>query len=93
MSDNPIETLLEHARREHNGTDLHRISDEAEAELEALREASAGMAMALETACIAACNCYTKTPDPEYHAESCDYKRYRVALIKYRALDAAKTQC
>lgn len=32
-----IETLIDHARNEHSGTDLHRISDEAEAELEALR--------------------------------------------------------
>lgn len=35
----------------------------------------------LELACIAACECMTKTPDPQYHAESCRYKKYREALL------------
>lgn len=50
-----------------------------------LREAAKDMATALLRASIASCNCSTKTPDPEYHAESCDYKVYRLALLKYAA--------
>jgi hypothetical protein len=41
---------------------------------------------ALLHATIGACNCMTKTPDPEHHAASCDYKRYRLAMLNTAAL-------
>lgn len=39
-----------------------------------------GVGLALNMACVASCNCMTKTPEPEFHAESCHYKMYRSAL-------------
>lgn len=50
------------------------------AEVRMLRKATGIMFCALERACIASCGCMTKTPDPEFHAESCDYKVYRAAI-------------
>lgn len=62
-------------RREHT-EEMNLIVDahvKTQAENERLRSA-------VQRACIGSCNCHTKTPDPDYHAESCDYKHYATAL-------------
>lgn len=50
------------------------------------------MAIELEKACIGSCECLTKTPDPQYHSETCRYKGYRTVLTKYRQLNESQTQ-
>lgn len=41
---------------------------------------------ALRKCSVGSCNCMTKSPDPQYHAEQCQYKMIAEALAKFRNL-------
>lgn len=54
-------------------------------ELSTLRQLCNELALQLNIASIGSCNCLTKTPNWEFHAESCQYKGYGKALTKYNS--------
>lgn len=48
----------------------------------------AELARAIDVACTASCTCLTKTPEPQYHAETCRYRCLRRVSDGLRAPEA-----
>ena len=69
---------------EATGIERNGIAAERDAALAKLAQttppASAEILEKLEGACIAACNCLTKTPDPQHHAAFCRYRILNEAI-------------